>query len=180
MNSIDIIVDVREISPRLRHPTIFKTWDEMPTGAAISLVNDHDPLPLYYQFAAEYTGHFRWEYVEKGPSKWNVRISKGEFSDPGFVPTKKASTSCVPAQPISFVRPVVLDTRPIFDRGDTPCHAIDEAAANVIPGQTLTLIVPFEPIPLFAKLGKMGFQHNAKKLPDGAWQVDFVKGSASA
>jgi uncharacterized protein (DUF2249 family) len=45
-------------------------------GASFLLVNDHDPKPLYYQFAAEHAGEFTWEYLEKGPTDWRVRIGK--------------------------------------------------------------------------------------------------------
>jgi uncharacterized protein (DUF2249 family) len=44
--------------------------------ASLLLVNDHDPKPLYYQFAAEHAGVFVWEYLEKGPIDWRVRIGK--------------------------------------------------------------------------------------------------------
>jgi uncharacterized protein (DUF2249 family) len=176
MNAIEHPIDVREIPPRQRHPLTFKTWDELPTGGAILLINDHDPLPLYYQFAAEYGGGFRWEYLQSGPGIWEVRISKGEFVDPGFFPTKKKiAHSCVTAQPIDFVKPFVLDTRPIFAKGEMPCGAIDEAVANLIPGQPLILLVPFEPIPLYAKLGKQGFSHTPTKREDGVWRVEFKK-----
>jgi len=40
------------------------------------LVNDHDPKPLYYQFAAEYPDRFTWDYLEAGPEVWKVRIGR--------------------------------------------------------------------------------------------------------
>ena len=40
------------------------------------MVNDHDPKPLYYQFAAEHKGEFTWDYLEQGPAVWRVRIGK--------------------------------------------------------------------------------------------------------
>jgi len=67
----------------------------------------------------------------------------------------------------------VLDTRPIFARGDTPCEAIDEAVASLMPGQSLVLLVPFEPVPLYAKLGNQGFKHEARQLEAGVWRVEF-------
>ena len=69
----------------------------------------------------------------------------------------------------------VIDTRPIFARGETPCKAIDDAVASLMPGQPLVLIVPFEPVPLYTKLGNQGFTHEAKELSDGTWQVEFRK-----
>lgn len=161
--------------PRQRHPTIFSTWAGLADGDAILLVNDHDPVPLYYQFACEYAGRFRWDYLEQGPAVWRVRISKGTFPDPGFLPTRPVTHACAapPSAPIEFVQPLVLDTRPIFARGDTPCHAIDEAVASLIPGQPFVLLVPFEPLPLYAKLGHQGFTHQSKQTEDGAWRVEF-------
>lgn len=71
--------------------------------------------------------------------------------------------------------PLLLDTRPIFARGETPCHAIDDAVASLIPGQPLVIIVPFEPIPLYAKLGSQGFTHQTKQLDANTWQAEFRK-----
>lgn len=69
-------LDVRVIPPRMKHPTIFQTFNALGAGESFTLVNDHDPKPLYYQFSAELAGHFEWEYVEKGPDIWKVRIGK--------------------------------------------------------------------------------------------------------
>jgi uncharacterized protein (DUF2249 family) len=159
------VIDVRPMPPRERHPKIFGAWAELAPGKSILLVNDHDPVPLYHQFAAEHAGNFRWEYLEQGPDIFRVRISKGDFADPGFRPDPRADTCCTSkAVPIEFVKPLLLDTRPIFARGESPCHAIDEAAATLIPGQPLVLIVPFQPVPLYAKLNDQGFTHQAKEL----------------
>ncbi len=69
-------IDVRTIPPRERHPLIFDTFRGLAPGGAFLLVNDHDPKPLYYQFQAEMSGAFRWEYLEQGPEVWKVRIGK--------------------------------------------------------------------------------------------------------
>jgi len=171
------LIDVRPMPPRERHPKIFGTWTELKPGESILLVNDHDPLPLYYQFACEHTGEFHWEYLEQGPDVFRVRISKGDFTGPGFIPTARPKHSCTTpkAVPSEFVQPLQLDTRPIFARGDTPCQAIDDATASLIPGQPLVLIVPFEPVPLYAKLRKQGFTHQTKQIEPGTWQVEFRK-----
>ena len=69
-------VDVREVPPRQRHPLIFTTFSLLPPGEAMELVNDHDPKPLYYQFAAELEGQFGWYYLEQGPDVWRVAITR--------------------------------------------------------------------------------------------------------
>ena len=172
-NLLEKTIDVRTFQPKDKHPTIFNAWYELPTGGSLLLVNDHDPVPLYYQFACEHTGTFRWEYLESGPPTWQVRISKGDYPDPGFVPTKK--TGCAPAAPIEFAKPLVVDTRPIFARGETPCQVIEDAAAKTILGQTFVLLVPFEPVPLYTKLANDGFTHQAAKQEDGSFKVEFKR-----
>lgn len=69
-------LDVRGYPPAQRHPVIFATFHALEPGQAFILVNDHDPKPLYYQFAAEHAGRFEWEYLERGPAAWRVRIGK--------------------------------------------------------------------------------------------------------
>ena len=70
------ILDVRVIPPREKHPTIFGTFAALKPGESFVLVNDHDPKPLYYQFAAEHEDSFTWKYLEQGPETWRVRIGK--------------------------------------------------------------------------------------------------------
>lgn len=140
-------------------------------------INDHDPVPLYYQFACEHGGTFRWEYLEQGPETWRVRITKGQFADPGYVPGAKMARP-EPREPHA-AEPVVLDVRPIFARGETPCEAIDAAVASVVPGQSLVLLVPFEPVPLYAKLRAQGFTSQTQQLDDGTWRIEFLRGQAA-
>jgi uncharacterized protein (DUF2249 family) len=178
-NATATVLDVRALAPRDRHPTIFQLWDALAEGESFELVNDHDPVPLYYQFAAEHTGRFRWEYLECGPQTWRVRLTKGRFADPGFTP--KPRPAAPPAAKPSATEAVVLDVRPIFARGGTPCGVIDETAARVQPGQRFVLLVPFEPVPLYTKLGRSGFKHLGSRCEDdGTWRVEFLRQAASS
>jgi len=76
MSQVTQKIDVRTVPPRDRHPMIFQTWWELNPGELLELVNDHDPKPLYHQFAAEHDGAFTWEYQEQGPDVWRVHIGK--------------------------------------------------------------------------------------------------------
>ncbi len=69
-------LDVRTIVPRERHPTIFTKYRALAPGENFVLVNDHDPKPLYYQFQAEVGPEVDWEYLERGPETWRVRIGR--------------------------------------------------------------------------------------------------------
>ncbi len=75
-NKIDI--DVRTLTPREKHPTIHATFDKLSPGESLTLINDHDPKPLYYEFSAEKPGQFNWEYLEQGPDIWKVLITKAK------------------------------------------------------------------------------------------------------
>ncbi|HZJ06323.1 MAG TPA: DUF2249 domain-containing protein [Nocardioidaceae bacterium] len=73
-------LDVRNEVPARRHELIFETYGALPAGGVFELVNDHDPKPLYYQFAAEHAGEFTWQPVEMGPETWRVRIGRPAVS----------------------------------------------------------------------------------------------------
>ncbi len=70
------ILNVTEIEPKLKHPTIFVRFDELKPGESLTIHNDHDPKPLYYQLLGERGNIFTWEYLEEGPQLWRVKISK--------------------------------------------------------------------------------------------------------
>lgn len=76
MTTTDKSLDVRRVAPAQRHPLIFDTYERLAPTESFVLVNDHDPKPLYYQFQAELTGLFSWDYLERGPETWRVRIGK--------------------------------------------------------------------------------------------------------
>lgn len=69
-------LDVRSDPPAVRHRRIFDTFASLAPGEAFVLVNDHDPVPLRYQFAAEHAGEVEWEPLEEGPAIWRVRIGR--------------------------------------------------------------------------------------------------------
>jgi uncharacterized protein (DUF2249 family) len=71
-----VTLDVRPIPPAQKHARIHATFDALAPGEAMEIVNDHDPKPLYYEFAAERPGTFEWTYVERGPEVWRVRITR--------------------------------------------------------------------------------------------------------
>ncbi len=71
-------LDVRELPPARRHSVIFETFEALQPGQSFTLLNDHDPKPLYYHFTIEQKGRFTWQYLEQGPTLWSVQIGKPE------------------------------------------------------------------------------------------------------
>lgn len=69
-------LDVRLLRKPDKHPTIFRTYDALAVGESFVLVNNHDPKHLHDEFEADHAGSYGWEYLDKGPDMWRIRISK--------------------------------------------------------------------------------------------------------
>jgi uncharacterized protein (DUF2249 family) len=69
---------------------------------------------------------------------------------------------------------VTVDVREDLKAGRQPCGRIMDAVAALGPGQSLRLLVPFEPVPLYSVLAARGFQHSTRQLPEGDFEVVFV------
>src|SRR5689334_9018144 len=72
----DRVMDARSIPCATKHGLIIKTWLDLPVGDHFILLNDHDPIPLYYQFSAQWPGAFTWEHLRKGPDEFRIKITK--------------------------------------------------------------------------------------------------------
>jgi len=69
-------INVTLIEPKLKHPTIFQVFDGLAGGESLTIHNDHDPKPVYYQLLGERGYIFTWQYLQEGPEWWDVRITK--------------------------------------------------------------------------------------------------------
>ncbi|MFC4451375.1 DUF2249 domain-containing protein [Halorussus aquaticus] len=71
-------LDLRDVPPPERHPKVFDAFDELDSGEALTLVNDHDPKPLYYQMQTEVESFDADEYVvdKIGPDQFIATLRK--------------------------------------------------------------------------------------------------------
>lgn len=67
-----------------------------------------------------------------------------------------------------------LDVRPILAAGEEPFAAIMAAVDALEPGESLRLIAPFRPAPLFSVMANRGYAATDRALPDGGWEVVFA------
>ncbi|MEO6903825.1 MAG: DUF2249 domain-containing protein [Bacteroidia bacterium] len=77
-NSNNNILDATLLEPRVKHATIFGRYDDLKRGEHFVLHNDHDPKPLYHQLVSQKGDAFTWDYLEKGPEWWKVKITKNK------------------------------------------------------------------------------------------------------
>ena len=79
-------IDVREVPRSQRHPLIFAKFDALPIDASLRLLNDHDPIPLNRQFEELRPGQFIWQYIERGPAIFRIRIRRIAAANPADTP----------------------------------------------------------------------------------------------
>lgn len=66
-----------------------------------------------------------------------------------------------------------LDVRPMLRAGEEPFQAIMDAVGALAPGESLRLVAPFRPVPLFAVMANRGFSASDRPLDGGDWEVLF-------
>ena len=49
----DTELDLRDVPPPQRHPRIFDAFESLDSGEALTLINDHEPRPLFYEMREE-------------------------------------------------------------------------------------------------------------------------------
>lgn len=72
----DNVINVPNIAPHLKHLTIFTCFDALKPGESLIIKNDHDPKPLYFQLVAQRGEIFEWDYLEDGPTQWQIQVTK--------------------------------------------------------------------------------------------------------
>ncbi len=75
--------------------------------------------------------------------------------------------------------PHELDVRPILRAGGEPFTVIMDAVKSLGAGQPLRLLATFEPVPLYGVLAKKGFDHAAREIGGGDWEVLFTPATAA-
>ena len=71
-------LDVREIPPNERHDRIHAAFADLEPGESLTIVNDHDPKPLYYELSAEVPAFDDGNYAveREGPERFVAELPK--------------------------------------------------------------------------------------------------------
>ncbi|HWT03966.1 MAG TPA: DUF2249 domain-containing protein [Pyrinomonadaceae bacterium] len=59
-----------------RHPLVFAAFDRLAVGESLTIHNDHDPQPLRIQIEQMRQGEVSWEYLERGPDTFRIRLTR--------------------------------------------------------------------------------------------------------
>jgi uncharacterized protein (DUF2249 family) len=77
VSAATIRVDVRDTEPRLRFDRIMGAYEGLRPGESMELAVDHDPTCMYYTLkGTRGDAAFAFEYLERGPESWRVRVTK--------------------------------------------------------------------------------------------------------
>lgn len=171
MNTTDLdpaaYFDVRVISCREKHAQIFKRWTDLPVGGFFVLVNDHDPVPLYYQFDAQFAGAFSWEYLEQGPEVFQVKITRLAATTTPTNLRPPTGGGCGSHRPAS----ALLDLRGL--EPPEPMMNILAALQVLQSGRELRALTDRKPVHLLAELDTRGIAHESVEQSDGSWLNTF-------
>jgi hypothetical protein len=80
---------------------------------------------------------------------------------------------------LATLRQVHVDVRDDIRRGQEPFARIMAAVNALGPRDALALRTPFEPIPLYAVLGKRGFAHWTERRAGDDWTVWFYRNTSA-
>lgn len=81
MDTTTKTLDVRTLVPIKRHEKLLSLFDDLPTGDSFVFINDHDPKPLYYEFRSIFGDVVDWEYLQRDPDEWKVRVTRTAESE---------------------------------------------------------------------------------------------------
>jgi uncharacterized protein (DUF2249 family) len=71
------LLDVRPVPPKDRYETIIGAYESLEPGTELELAVDHDPTCMYYTLkATRGDDAFDFQYLERGPEVWRVRVRK--------------------------------------------------------------------------------------------------------
>ncbi|MDO8543259.1 MAG: DUF2249 domain-containing protein [Opitutaceae bacterium] len=168
------VFDVRPIPCRVKHAQIFQRWLDLPVGEYFVLLNDHDPVPLYYQFSAEFGEAFAWEYLERGPEDFRVKITKlapVASREPG--PVCGTAPAAAPSASSCGSQRYELDARGL--EPPEPLIRILNALESLPAGGALRALTDREPCHLFGEATQRGFRHACTAQPDGSWVTELER-----
>lgn len=76
------VIDLRPMVARERHALIFRELDRLEVGDTLTLINDHDPKPLYYQLQAERPDVFAWDSQPTSDEEWHIQVQRLKSCEP--------------------------------------------------------------------------------------------------
>ncbi|MCC7400329.1 MAG: iron-sulfur cluster repair di-iron protein [Chitinophagaceae bacterium] len=164
-NSKENVINVPSLEPRLKHATIFGTFDNLKPGESFIIHNDHDPKPVYFQLMSMHGDVFTWEYLQQGPQWWDIRVTRKGQAQP-------AANDAVTKQG----KDIVINVPALEPRLKHP--TIFKVFDSLKPGESLVIHNDHDPKPLYYQLqGERGDVFTWEYLQQGPqwWDIRVTR-----
>lgn len=152
---IDVLISASPTFEKLRNPVMRKTMARLVTVAQ----------------AARIAG------LDAGDLVARLNVALGFTTSPADAgpPAEVAALDVLPAALLATAADRILDVdvREDLRAGREPLSRILDAARSLPPSGVLRLRATFEPVPLYAVLGKQGLAHHTERLAEDDWRVWF-------
>ena len=116
---------------------------------------------------AEFPGALSWEYLERGPEDFRVKITKLQAT----TGAKSIPAGCAPpavvSAPVADSGVAEVDARGL--EPPEPLIRILSALESASAGATVRARTDREPCHLFGEATQRGFRHESRAQPDGSW-----------
>ena len=74
----ETLVDITSFNPQFKNGLVFSMYEGLKEGERFILIDEQDPHLLQQQFNELDIREFDWQYLERGPKFWRVRIIKNK------------------------------------------------------------------------------------------------------
>ena len=167
------ILNVSLLEPKLKHPTVFSWFDALEDGQSFILLNDHDPIPLFYEMKAERGEVFEWEKIENGPEVWRVAITKKAGN--------KTTNNIKPIGTVNSQEPEMFTLNVTLLEPRMKHPTIFKYFDELQPGEAFRILNDHDPKPLYYQmLGERGNIFTWDYLQTGPWFVVQIRKNNAA
>jgi uncharacterized protein (DUF2249 family) len=70
-------VDIRRIPPVFWTAAVSGAFGRLSGSDVVEIVAADDPMEVWHLLEALLPGRFTWDYAERGPARWRVRVGRG-------------------------------------------------------------------------------------------------------
>lgn len=162
---VEVFTALSPTFEKLRNPAMRKVMARLVTVEQAAKVAGVEPELLLERLNGALESTSPSPGAPDTPSNSRVSTEMTADTRPAGLP---AALAAVPEKSI-----IDIDVRPDLRRGEEPFSKIMAARRQVPPGGVLRLCATFEPVPLYAVLGKQGMEHWTERFADDDWRVWF-------
>ena len=72
----ETVLNFDDFEPRVQQAILFSLYEGLKAGESFDILNSKDLAQIYDELSRLNMSAMKFEFVERGPSTWHIRISK--------------------------------------------------------------------------------------------------------